>query len=454
MSTIRIPPKVWDAVYRHLFSTRGEHFAFMRARCTLSGREPVFMVHDEILIPDSQIKIGRYGWELTTEGILGVVNTAVRAGDALIEVHNHGGVLPRFSSTDRNGLREFPSYVLSSLPGRPYAATVWGDSTIYGEFFLQDERTGRISSITVGGSHFRQVVSLDDDKEPISSVFDRQLPWFTPEGQRMIARLKVGIAGNGGTGSQVIQNLVYLGARDFVLIENDEADETSMNRLITAKAEDIGKPKAILGGHLIKNVAPEAKVKVIKAKVQAAEALDALKGVDILFGCFDNDAPRLILNEIALAYAIPYFDLAVGIEVEKGKVTIAGGRVAIVLPDGPCLNCMGEIDPQEARFFLSSKEEQTLQVARGYVQGMDVKAPSVVSLNAAIAATATNEFACFVSGLRPVNVYTEFDLLGVGRPIKSQWLTPRQVGHKPGCVQCAVAGKGDALVIERYASKS
>jgi len=121
------------------------------------------------------------------------------------------------------------------------------------------------------------------------------------------------------------------------------------------------------------------------------------------------------------------------------------------LPEGPCLHCMGEIDLDEARYYLSTPEQQQFQRERGYIRGMDVAAPAVVSLNGSVAATAVNELAVFVSGVRPVNVYTELDLLGAGRPIKSQWLTPTRQKKDPRCVQCASAGKGDATGIERYA---
>jgi molybdopterin-synthase adenylyltransferase len=450
MSMIRIPEKIWASIQAHLFSKAGEHFAFMLARWTYSDGKPVFMVRDVILVPDEQVKITRYGWELTTEGIVSVINAAVRAGDALVEIHNHGGIKPRFSTTDRDGLKDFPAYVLDSLQGRPYGATVWGDSTVYGEFFMPSGETGIVRGITVLGDRLRQIVSRSDDTEPIETTFDRQLPWFTPEGQRMLSRFKVVIGGAGGTGSPLIQNLVYLGVRDFVLVEYDDADDTNMNRLVTATAADIGTPKAILARRLIKSVAPGAKVTIINAKVQSAEALDALRGADIMFGCFDNDAPRLILNELALAYGIPYFDLGSGIEAEHGKVESAGGRVAVVVPGGPCLVCMGQINTEEARFFLSTPEQQAFQIERGYVRGMKVKAPSVVSINAAVAAAAVNEFAIFVSGLRPVNTYTEIDLLGVGRPLRSQWMTPNRVEAKPGCVQCMIAGTGDDAGIDRY----
>jgi molybdopterin/thiamine biosynthesis adenylyltransferase len=451
MAVIRIPDRVWTAVRNHLFAIPGEHFAFMLARWTLSGGEPVFLVRDVVLIPDEQVHIGRNGWELTTEGILTVVNAAVRSGDALIEVHNHGGTRPRFSErTDRPGLAEFSAYILDSLPGRPYGATVWGDTTVYGEFFLQDGRTGVVRSITVNAERLHQLVSRDDDEQPLPVRFDRQLAWFTTEGQRRLGRLRVAIAGAGGTGSQLAQQLAYLGVRDFVVVDDDRADESNMNRLVTATAADIGTPKAILARRLIRSVAPDARVWVIDGKVQSREALDALKGVEILFGCFDNDGARLILNEVAVAYSIPYFDLAVGIDVEHDMVENAGGRVAVVLPGGPCLHCIGEIDREEAAFALNTPEQQAFQLERGYVRGMRVKAPAVASLNAVVAGVAVNEFAAYISEVRPVNVYTEFDLLGVGRPLKSQWLTPKRITANPGCVVCAVAGIGNATNIERY----
>ena len=95
MSTIRLPADVWSDIRAHLFSSGGEHFAFMQADWALTLDGPVFMVKDVILVPDSEVNAGSGGWELTTQGILNVVNVAVKSGLALIEVHNHGGQSPR-----------------------------------------------------------------------------------------------------------------------------------------------------------------------------------------------------------------------------------------------------------------------------------------------------------------------------------------------------------------------
>ncbi len=450
MGTLRMPEEIWKAACVHLLTGSGERFAFFLARWTYSRGEPVLMVREALLIPDSQVIAGRDGMEVGLEEVLGVINAAIKSGDCLIEAHNHGGPLPRFSYLDRRGLQEFAGYVHDSLSDRPYAATVWGDSTIYGEYFLPERRTGRLDSILVVGQRLRQIVSRDDDVAPIEASFDRQLPWFTPEGQRQLRRLRVAVVGCGGIGSPLLQNLVYLGCRDFVLIDEDVSDETSMNRLVTATAADVETAKTVLGRRLIKSVVPSARVVALNLSLQTPEALDALKGVDVIFGCVDNDGARLILNELALAYSIPYFDVASGIKTKEGKISEAGGRVAIVLLGGPCLACMGEIDAEEASYFLASPAERAEREARGYVAGMNVKAPAVISLNAAVAAAAVNEFAVFVSGLRPVNIYTDYDVLGVGRPSKSQWMSPTRIKRDTACVSCTIAGYADAVGIERY----
>jgi hypothetical protein len=112
---------------------------------------------------------------------------------------------------------------------------------------------------------------------------------------------------------------------------------------------------------------------------------------------------------------------------------------------------MDEIDRIEARYFLSTPEQQAEQRRRGYVTGMDIPAPSVVSLNGTVASLALNELALYLSGARLVNPLTELDLLGVARPLAAQWAVPQRVTRHPGCVTCTRAWLGDASGLSRYA---
>jgi hypothetical protein len=174
-----------------------------------------------------------------------------------------------------------------------------------------------------------------------------------------------------------------------------------------------------------------------------------LKAVDVIFGCVDNDGARLVLNELAVSYGIPYFDLGVGIEAPEGRITEAGGQLAVVLPGGPCLLCMEMLDMKEAAYYLGTPEQRRVQRERGYVDGIDVPAPAVVSLNATLASLAVSEFAIYISGLRPVNPLTVLDVLGVGR-LPGQWVVPERISRLAGCVHCAQQQIGDRSEIARY----
>jgi molybdopterin/thiamine biosynthesis adenylyltransferase len=451
MAVIRLPADVHRELHEHLFTRQGEHFAFLRARTAQTATGPLFLVHGVTLVPDDKVTIGDDGWEIDPDFLLAVVNDAIRQNDALIEAHNHGGSMPRSSGVDREQYADFVPYILDSLSGRPYAATVWSESTAYGEFFLPQGGKGTIRSITAVGDHLRQLVSRDDDHAQPDRRYDRQLPWFTPAGQQQLARLRFAIIGAGGTGSHVALQLPYLGARDLLVVDPDLIDDTSGNRTITATPADLDTPKAIAARRTIKAIAPTANVDALVADLRHPHALDALKGADVLIGCVDNDGARLVLNELAVAYAVPYFDLASGIDAENGSITQAGGRLAVALPGGPCLLCMDEIDRTEARYFLSTPEEQAEQVRRGYIQGVDISDPSVVSINGAVASLALNELAVYLSGARLVSHLTWIDLLGSGQPIPAQWTTPLRIEKRPGCFTCTLRDCGDEANIERYA---
>lgn len=449
MAVIRLKEADLLAARSHLLRP-GEHFAFFFARAAMTSDGPIFIVVDVEPVPDDKVAWTDGGAEIDPDTLLAIINRAVREGLALVEAHNHGGFSPRLSITDRRGVAEFVPYVLDSLSGRPYGVTVWGDELVYGEYFLSGT-SGTIRSITAIGTHLRQFVSRSDDGRHATPEHDRQAAWFGVTGQRQLGRLRIGVVGAGGTGSPLIQNLVYLGCRDFLIVDPDDIDVTSMNRVVTGQAADIETSKAVLARRLVRAVAPTAHVTAIADELRSGRVLDALKNVDVIFGCVDNDGARLVMTELASAYRMPYIDVAVGIDTSDHGVVGAGGRVFVALPGGPCLHCAGEIDWREASYFLAPAGEREERRQRGYVTGIEVPAPAVVSLNAAASATAATEFAVLVSGARAVNVFTELDLIGADRSTPAQWMTPMVVTRDAGCVACAWADLASASGVDRYA---
>lgn len=447
MPTIRIPESVHQRVHDHLFGAPGEHFAFLHANTTTSQERPAFIVTDATLVPDGSVTVGRDGWEIDPDFVVEIVNDAIRNGHALIEAHNHGGTRPRPSCTDLDQYAEFVPYILDSLPRHPYAATIWAGRSIYGHYFTPDS-DGPISSIVTAGQRLRHLAADTQAEDDPTAV--RQLPWFTNAGQQQLGALHVAVVGASGTGSHILLQLPYLGIREITIIDPETLDETNLNRVVTATPADIGSTKTTIARRAIKSIAPNATVETHTTDLRHPDALDSLKGVDLIFGCIDNDGARLILNELAVAYSIPYIDVGVGIDAEGGTIEIAGSRIAVVMPDGPCLHCMGEIDRDEARYYLSAPDQQQEMRDRGYVTGTDTPAASVVSLNGTAASLALNELAVLISGTRPVNPHSQVDLLGTGQTVPAQWVTPTRMNRKPGCLTCSLERTGDAIDLTRY----
>ena len=62
--------------------------------------------------------------------------------------------------------------------------------------------------------------------------YNRQMRFFTKEGQDKLSMIKVVIVGVGGLGSHIIQQMAFLGVGNIIVIDQDTPDITSLNRLI------------------------------------------------------------------------------------------------------------------------------------------------------------------------------------------------------------------------------
>ena len=132
------------------------------------------------------------------------------------------------------------------------------------------------------------------------------------------------------------------------------------------------------------------------------EAFSEIKKSNYAFGCLDNDGSRLVLNELCIAFEIPYFDLASDI-ITDGNLSY-GGRVFVNFDNNGCLYCydLDLISVQDASRELCSPDaqrdfEKIYGVSKEYLEGTG---PSVVSINGIIASLAVTEFMVMITGLR------------------------------------------------------
>lgn len=141
---IEIPDLIEDKLRRHLFQGELEQGAFLFADAIRNQDELHMKVRDVYLIPPE-------GWQVQLEVYLemtdeerGKVMKIARDGDfAVVDCHSHPGSDDGvwFSPSDISGITEFAGYVRWKLGGKPYAAMVWGESSLdaviwEGEFLI------------------------------------------------------------------------------------------------------------------------------------------------------------------------------------------------------------------------------------------------------------------------------------------------------------------------------
>lgn len=414
MNKIVIPGQIHDKTYSHLFQDCGEHFVFFLCSIVENGNDVTFLVKDVELIQDEDVSLNGFSLEVKTSCLIRVMNEANRRDLALIEGHNHPPVFGHgFSYTDELGFSEFVPYVLDVL-GRPYGATAWDGISVAAQYWKPgSKKTVAIDEIRILSDKIESLWNLEESTDEDSIRASRQILALGRNGQERLRSLRVGLVGLGGLGSQVAQQLVYLGIRDFVLVDSDVVGAENLNRIVGCVPRDVGTEKVLVAERMIRSVSGEEEISVVSVAedLRSELALSKLIQCDVIFGCVDRDGPRLILNELSCSYLIPYVDSAFGITVEGGEIKEAGGRVVTVMPDGPCLLCCKEIDVSEASYDLASSTERECAEQRGYVSGAEVPAPSIVSLDGVIASLAVTELLSLFTGLRKPIQYTCYDFL-------------------------------------------
>lgn len=235
----------------------------------------------------------------------------------------------------------------------------------------------------------------------MSERYSRNVLFFGAAGQARLSAKSVVVVGVGGIGSHVVQQLALLGVGKITLVDDEELAESNRNRYVTARHSDPipGSSKVTLGERLAGETNPGLEVKSVAKHLQSAEALRSIIESDYVFGCVDNDVPRVILTELCAAYAKPYFDLASDIHVKESSY---GGRVCTAWDGHGCLICLRQID------LLGIQEELAGAAAREdrkAIYGMPKNdlgdsGPSVVSINGVIASLGVTEFLLAVTGIK------------------------------------------------------
>lgn len=170
--------------------------------------------------------------------------------------------------------------------------------------------------------------------------FSRQ-SFLGEHSQSVIEQAVVGCIGLGGGGGHIVQELAHIGFLNYRLFDQDHADESNLNRLVTATEADVlaGVPKTELAKRRILSIRGAAKVETFMGRWQ--ERPELLRGSDIIFGCVDGFAERRELEIACRRHIVPLIDIGMDVFTIGDEPPRMGGQVILSIPDAPCMTCLG-----------------------------------------------------------------------------------------------------------------
>ena len=439
-TVIKFPHKVYTALREYLLEDKNEKHAFIfgtyvktKDGIVVLAQKVVGFRQEDIEVSPTRVKIDR---ELVTH----LFEKFVESGaDVLISCHSHpfdyGNVA--FShiddENDRNLFEYFEKEIKKHKKDALMYTMVFGQKSIAargfegGEFFAVE----KIVHLTYPIEYIYPTNAKRSAKN-IKELYHRQVLAFGEEAQEIFSNLKVSLIGAGGTGSILAEALVRLGVRELCIVDHDKVEESNLNRWQGGGYDDIGRYKVEVLQERIKRIRKDLTIMTFTKALFDKEVIDHIKDSDVIIGAVDSDSARFLLNRIALCYLIPYLDCSSGIIVKDGAIQRLASRNVVVIPGfTECFNCNDFFyDRTKINYEFHSYLKKEAK-RRKYIQGADVKSPSVYALNMLSVSTLLLEFMNLFTGYKEQlywNVLVDF--MNMTEEI------PRAYGYQAPSLRC------------------
>lgn len=390
--------------------------------------------------------------------MLRIAREAQRNGLAICMIHTHpmsDGYVDFSSADDWGNLKSF-KFFHRMQPNMFHSCLVFGRGLQYvagrvyetGDIWLpvvRVEVVGQPNELVTSG-HGAEQSDYDADE-----IYIRNALLLGEDGQKKIHKKRIGIIGQGGLGASVSLNMVHAGFKGIGGVDFDVAESHSKPRIPSITQNDIetGIKKALINQRYAKNYDPEIEFIVLPTSVEDPAIASDLKDFDALVATTDDTRSRAFLNQFCQQHYIPLLDLGVEFAVEdKRQVVKELGKVNLVLPGTPCLQCSMHVHPERLRLESLPREMRDREIADGYIRGMDIKQPSMMMFNMEVAARGTQYLVAYFTGLFEIdpNQYERFSFLGSSRQPHTK---PVKKVADSGCMFCShnseYLGAGDSL---------
>jgi molybdopterin/thiamine biosynthesis adenylyltransferase len=210
-----------------------------------------------------------------------------------------------------------------------------------------------------------QVPQLLDDEQRIRYSRHILLDEVGEEGQIKLLNSKVLLVGAGGLGSPAAMYLAAAGVGTLGIVDFDTVDVSNLQRQLLHGTKDVGRPKVDSAAERLHDINPEVKVVTYREPITSANAMDIVKGYDVVINGSDNFPTRYLIND-----ACQFLKKA----LVDGSIFMFEGQVTVYQPSipergikgGPCYRCLYP-DPPPPGEVPSCSEAGVLGVLPGIV---------------------------------------------------------------------------------------
>ncbi len=129
---------------------------------------------------------------------------------------------------------------------------------------------------------------------------------FSEDDMESIMNTNVVVVGAGGLGSPALRLLTAIGFGKIRIIDRDIVELSNIQRQTVYNTQDIGEPKVEAASANLQLLNPDIEFDPLCISIQEDNAIDLLKGTDIILDGLDSFKARRVINRASLDLDIPY----------------------------------------------------------------------------------------------------------------------------------------------------
>ena len=158
------------------------------------------------------------------------------------------------------------------------------------------------------------------------------MPEVGMEGQLKLKNAKILLVGTGGLGAPLGLYLAAAGVGKIGLVDFDVVDYTNLQRQVIHGTKDVGRKKLDSAADRMLDINPNIEIERFEVALDSSNALDILKGFDIIIDGTDNFPTRYLVNDACVILKKPNV---------YGSIFRFEGQASIfAYPGGPCYRCL------------------------------------------------------------------------------------------------------------------